>query len=210
MTQILGIIPARGGSKGVPHKNIKPLLGTPLLAYTILEAARSRLLTTFIVSSDDPAIIGVAERYGAPAPFTRPAELATDESPVIDTIKHALLYMERKQHLTYEYVALLQPTSPMRTAHDIDDAITLLLRSGGDSLISVTDVGSYHPSRMRQIVNGRLVEVIGSQFSFLRRQDLPKLFILNGALYIARRDIVFEKGSLQGDNCLPYVMPAER
>jgi len=208
--RILGLIPARGGSKTVPGKNVRPLLGKPLIAYAIAEALKSRLLRRVIVSTDDEQIAEVARGCGAEVPFLRPKELATDESPAIDTIKHALIFMENIAGITYDYVCLLQPTAPMRTAEDIDGSITMILEAGADSLASVTDVGAYHPARMKKIVGGRLVDIVTEDLTFVRKQDLPHVYIFNGAVYITRRDIILERNSVRGKDCMAYVMPPER
>ncbi|MFC2001661.1 cytidylyltransferase domain-containing protein [Chloroflexota bacterium] len=210
MKQILGLIPARGGSKTVPQKNIRQLLGKPLIAYTIIEALKSKLLNKVMVSSDDAEIIEISRKYGAEVPFVRPAELATDESLAIYTVKHAVEFMEQKDSVKYDYVALLQPTAPMRKAKDIDRAINKMLELKADSIASVVDVGAYHPARMKKIVDERLVNILDESLTYVRKQDLPKVYIFNGAIYVARRDIIFERDSFQGDRYVAYIMPAER
>lgn len=210
MPYILGIIPARGGSKGVPRKNIRLLSGKPLLAYTIIEALKSKRLTKTIVSTDDEEIAQVARDYGAGVPLLRPKELATDESLAIETVKHAINFMENRDKVQYDYVCVLQPTSPLRKAEDIDGAIERMIGLGGDSLISVTDVGANHPARMKRIVNDRLVDIFDKDSTFVRKQDLPKVYIFNGALYVACRDTIFDKGSFRGEDCIAYIMPPER
>lgn len=207
----LGVIPARGGSKSVPRKNIALLHGKPLIAYTIEAALGSRSLTHFVVSSEDPEIIAVAKRYGAPVPFVRPAELATDEAPSLPVVQHAVREMESLYGITYDIVVLLQPTTPLRLPADIDLAIRKLVETGADSVISVCDVGAYHPARMRQIVDDRLVELpIREPKEMLRRQDLPPVYIRNGAVYAARREVVMVQNSMSGTVCRPYIMPEDR
>jgi CMP-N-acetylneuraminic acid synthetase len=207
----LGVIPARGGSKSVPRKNIVLVHGKPLIAYTIEAAQRSRLLTHFLVSSDDPEIIAVARQYGAPAPFVRPAELATDTAPSLPVVQHAVGEMERLHGITYDYVVLLQPTTPLRLAEDIDAALEKLVATGADSVISVCDVGAYHPARMRQIVNDRLVELpVREPKEMARRQDLPPVYIRNGAIYAVKRDVVMLQNTMSGGDCRPYIMPEDR
>jgi D-3-phosphoglycerate dehydrogenase / 2-oxoglutarate reductase len=208
---ILGVIPARGGSKSVPRKNIALLHGKPLIAYTIEAAQGSQSLTHFVVSSEDPEIISVAEQYGAPVPFVRPAELATDEAPSLPVVQHAVREMERLHGITYDIIVLLQPTTPLRRSTDIDAAIRKLVDTGADSVISVCDVGAYHPARMRQIVDDQLVELpIREPKEMLRRQDLPPVYIRNGAIYTARRAVVMEQNSMSGKVCRPYIMPEDR
>jgi CMP-N-acetylneuraminic acid synthetase len=208
---ILGVIPARGGSKSVPRKNIALLNGKPLIAYTIEAAQGSQSLTHFVVSSEDPEIIAVAKRHGAPVPFVRPAEMATDEAPSLPVVQHAVREMERLQGVTYEIIVLLQPTTPLRQPEDIDAAIRKLVDTGADSVISVCDVGAYHPARMRQIIDDQLVELpIREPKEMLRRQDLPPVYIRNGAIYATRRAVVMEQNSMSGKVCRPYIMPEER
>jgi CMP-N-acetylneuraminic acid synthetase len=208
---ILGVIPARGGSKSVPRKNIALVHGKPLLAYTIQAAQGSQRITHFVVSSEDPEIIAVAKRYGAPVPFERPAELAADESPTLPVVQHALREMEMLEGIAFDYIVLLQPTTPLRLPEDIDAAVDKLIATGADSVISVCDVGAYHPARMRQIVDDRLVELpIREPKEMLRRQDLPPVYIRNGAVYAVKREVVIEHNSIVGQVSRPYIMPDER
>jgi CMP-N,N'-diacetyllegionaminic acid synthase len=208
---ILGVIPARGGSKSVPRKNIALIHGKPLIAYTIEAAQHSRLLTHFLVSSDDPEILAVARKYGAPVPFVRPAELATDIAPTLPVVQHAVAEMERMHGITYDFIVLLQPTTPLRLPEDIDAALEKLVATGADSVISVCDVGAYHPARMRQIVDDRLVELpVREPKEMARRQDLPPVYIRNGAIYAVKRDVVMLQNTMSGSVCRPYIMPEER
>jgi D-3-phosphoglycerate dehydrogenase len=208
---ILGVIPARGGSKSVPRKNIALLHGVPLIAYTIQAAQGSRMLTHFVVSSEDPEILAVAREYSAPAPFIRPAELATDEAPTLPVVQHAVSEMERLEGVIFDYVVLLQPTTPLRQPQDIDAALEKLIATGADSVISVCNVGAYHPARMRKIEDDRLVGLpIKEPKEMLRRQDLPPIYIRNGAIYAVRRQVVMEQNSMSGEVCRPYIMPEER
>ena len=207
---ILGIIPARGGSKSVPHKNIALLNGKPMIAYTIEAAKKSQLLTEFLVSSENPEIITVAKQYGAPVPFVRPAQLATDEAPTLPVVQHAVREMEALNDLTYDIIVLLQPTTPLRRPEDIDAAIDKLIATGADSVISVCEVGAYHPARMRQIIDDCLIELpIREPKEMLRRQDLPPIYIRNGAIYAVQRQVVMLQNSLIGKVSRPYIMPDE-
>jgi CMP-N-acetylneuraminic acid synthetase len=208
---ILGVIPARGGSKSVSKKNIRPILSRPLIAYTIAAASDSQKLTHYLVSTDDEEIARVAEKYNAPVPFKRPAELAADETPTLPVVQHAIQFMEASLGQPVDIVVLLQPTTPQRVAADIDAAIDKLLDTRADSVVSVCDVGAYHPARMRQIIDDRLVELpIREPREMARRQDLPPIYIRNGALYVAWRDLVMTDGSLIGRDSRPYIMPPEQ
>jgi CMP-N-acetylneuraminic acid synthetase len=213
---VLAVIPARGGSKSVPRKNIALLHGKPLIAYTIQAAQGSRLITHFLVSSDDAEIIETARQWGAPVPFTRPAELASDQAPTLPVVQHAIREMEALNGLTYDYVVLLQPTTPLRQAADIDAALEKLMATQADSVVSVVDVGAIHPARMRQIVDDQLLELPfppGSSFleqkEMQRRQELPPVYIRNGAIYAVRRDLVLQQNSMIGAVSRPYVMPED-
>lgn len=209
--KILGVIPARGGSKSVPRKNIALLHGKPMLAYTIEAARGSQRLTHFVLSSDDPEIIAVGRQYGAPAPFVRPAELATDEAPTLPVVQHAVQTMEALEKVTFAAVVLLQPTTPLRQAADIDAAVKKLFATGADSVVSVVDVGAFHPARMRAIVDDQLVDLpIREPKEMLRRQDLPPVYIRNGAVYVVRRSVLMEQNSMIGQVSRPYIMPPER
>ncbi len=208
--EILGIIPARGGSKGIPHKNILDMQGKPLIAHTIEKAKQSRYIDRLIVSTDDPKIADVARSYGAEVPFLRPAELAADSSRAIDAIKHALVTMEDLDRKKYEYIVYLEPTSPNRSAEDIDDATDLFLHSDADSLASVVEATQYHPILMKTIENGYLKPIYKEEPEGMPRQEYtPRAYMRNGAVYIFRRKNVLQR-ILWGQTILPYVMPIER
>jgi len=208
---VLGVIPARGGSKSVPRKNITSLLGRPLISYAIVAAQKSKLLTHFLVSSDDEEIIRVSKQYGAPVPFLRPDDLATDQSPTLPVVQHAIRETESQEEVRFDYIVLLQPTTPMRKAEDIDAAIDKLVKSHADSVVSVCDVDAYHPARMRQIVDDQLIELpIREPKEMARRQDLPPVYIRNGAVYAVRRNVIMEQNSMIGQVSRPYVMAVER
>lgn len=147
--RVLAITPARGGSRGVPHKNIHPLLGQPLIAYTIAEARKSRFITRYLVSTDDPQIQRIARLHGAEAPFLRPAELATDEAPVLDVLQHAMVWAEADEGQRYDYVIELKCTNPLKTVDDIDGALAKLIETGADAVIGMVQVLDAHPARVK-------------------------------------------------------------
>jgi len=208
---VLAVIPARGGSKSVPRKNITPIFGRPLIAYTIDAAKRSKYITHFVLSSEDDEIISIAKKYGAPVPFKRPAELATDQAATLPVVQHALREMEARENIRFSFVVLLQPTTPMRQPEDIDAVVKKIIETGADSVVSVCDVDAYHPARMRKIVDDRLVELpIREPREMARRQDLPRIYIRNGAVYAVRRDVLMDRNSMIGTVSRPYVMPIER
>ena len=208
--RVLAIIPARGGSKGVPGKNIRDLGGKPLIAHTIECALQATRVTRTVVSTDDETIAEIARQYGADVPFMRPLDLATDRALAIPVIQHALETTERLDGTTYDAIVMLQPTTPFRTAADLDAALELLEKSGADSVISVVDVEGHHPARMKYLDGDRLMdppfcEAVENQ----PRQELRPMFLRNGAIYATRRDVVLS-GSFKGEDCRGYVMPHDR
>jgi len=209
--KVLGIIPARGGSKGIPRKNLVPLAGKPLLSYTIHAAQTSSRLTRAVLSSEDDEIVNVGRSYGIDVPFVRPAILATDEARSVEVAKHALQFVENEQGTTYDLVCLLQPTCPLRTASDIDRAITELEESDADSIVSLAPIEDPHPFKMMRINDGLIHPLFPDQWhESLRRQELPPTFYLNGAIYCVRREVLLDRSSLWGKKTLAYIMPAER
>lgn len=206
---ILGIIPARGGSKGVPKKNIRDLGGKPLIAYTI-DVAKASKLTSCIVSTDDEEIAQIARDCGGDVPFMRPENLATDSAKAIPVIQHALEEMERRNEVTYDAVMMLQPTTPFKTSKDIDEAIDLLESSGADSVISVVDVQGHHPARMKYLEGDRLVDPdFCEAYENQPRQELRPMYLRNGAIYLTRRSVMMNN-SFKGKDCRALVMENER
>lgn len=208
--RVLGVIPARGGSKGVPLKNIRPLGGRPLIAWTI-EAAAGSALDRCVVSTDSDEVAEAAEAYGGEVPFRRPADLAQDTSPAIPNMQHAVRTTEELEGSVYDAIMMLQPTTPFRTSADIDGALGLLGEAEeADSVISVVDVGAYHPARMKYLREGRLIdppfcEAVENQ----NRQELEPMYIRNGAIYLTRRETLLG-GSFKGRDCRAWIMPPER
>jgi CMP-N-acetylneuraminic acid synthetase len=210
--KILAVIPARGGSKGVPRKNIRPICGKPLIAYTIEVALAVRhILHRIIVSTDDPEIVEISRRYGAEVPFIRPAELAGDQVPTLPVLQQAVSHVEEEDRLTLDWVLLLQPTSPLRTARDIEAALNLAYEGSCDSVISVVRVFAEHPIPMKRIENNRLLPYIIEEKEGTRRQDYqPPAYLRNGAIYLTRRDVLMKHDSIWGRTIQPYIMPPER
>jgi len=214
--KILGIITARGGSKGVPGKNLKPLAGRALLAYTVDAARDSGALERVILSTEDPAIAAAGRSLGCEVPFMRPAELSTDETPHLPVVQHAAQWMRDHAGYQPDAVMILQPTSPLRSADDITGAARLLESSGADSVVSVTEVSAHaHPMRMLRVdARGDAVlfasgEPVRRRIN--RRQDLPQAWVMNGAIYACRTSVLFgAEPSLYGDRAAAYAMPAER
>ncbi len=210
--RVLAVIPARGGSKGVPRKNIRPVCGKPLIAYTIETALAARhLFHRVIVSTDDEEIADVSRHYGAEVPFLRPADLATDQVAMLPVLQHAVRFVEAEDNIKLSWVCLLQPTDPLRAVEDIEEAIRLGQEGGCDSVISVVQVFSVHPILMKQIEDGYLEPYCIEEKEGTRRQDYdPPAYMRNGAIYLTRRDVLLEQGSIWGHTIRPYVMPPER
>lgn len=205
--KILGLIPARGGSKGILRKNLRELGGKPLLAWSIEAAHNSRYLDRVVLSSEDAEIIEAAKNFGCEAPFVRPAELATDNAPGIAPVLHAL---EMLQAENYDYIVLLQPTSPLRQAMDIDAAIELCLENNAPTCVSVTQE-MHNPWWMFTLDDKkRLLPLLSKENMPLRRQDAPETYSLNGAVYVARCDYLLEHKSFLGPETIAYAMPPER
>lgn len=206
--RILGIIPARGGSKGVHRKNIKPIGEKPLIAWTI-EAAKPSQLTRTVVSTDDEEIAKVAREYGGDVPFLRPAELATDLANAVPVMQHALRTVEELEGEEYDAIMMLQPTTPFRRTEDINEAIRILQETGSDSVISVVDVEGHHPARMKWVEDGKIIDPpFCEDYENQPRQELRKIFIKNGAIYLTRRATIL-KNSFKGNDCRALIMPPE-
>jgi CMP-N-acetylneuraminic acid synthetase len=199
--KILGIIPARGGSKGVPGKNIKLLNGKPLLQYTSEIALESQYLTAVILSSDDTQIIKVAKSLGIQVPFLRPEELAQDTTPTIDVIIHALQWYENEA-VFFDAVCLLQVTSPFRTIDFLNKAIAKFIESGCDSLVSVQKVPhEYNPHWTFEVnAEGNLKIATGEDQIISRRQELPDVYHRDGSIYIMKTEVLLQQYSLYGKN----------
>lgn len=209
--KILAVIPARGGSKGIPNKNIADVGGSPLIKYTIDAAIKSTMLTHCVVSTDSDKISDVAKSLGALVPFIRPEHLSNDTALSLPVMQHAVEFMESKQGYQYDLVIMLQPTTPLRQTSDIDNAIKLLFDTNADSVVSVVEVDGYHPLRMKRVVDGRLINYIDQGHEDMRpRQELPPVYIRNGAIYATIRDVLMDKDSFTGSDIRSYIMPLER
>ncbi len=206
--KILGIILARKGSKALPRKNIKPLAGKPLIAYTIEAALNSRYLDRVIVSTEDETIAGVSRRWGAEVPFLRPSRLAQDDTPALRVLQHALRWLQSNENYVPEAVVTLQPTSPLRHSRHIDRAVRLFRRTGADSIVGVCRA-EHSPYWMMRLERGRVFPFTRSRFQNARRQDLPAVYRPNGAVYLTRYRVVMEKEKILGPDTRALVMDAE-
>lgn len=207
---ILAIIPARGGSKGVLNKNIKKLDGMPLISYTVNMANDSKYIDRVIVSTDSEKIADVSLSFNAEIPYLRPDELATDTSSTVDAILHLINYLENKEGKLPQYVCLLQCTSPFRTKENIDEAIELLFKNKEfDGVISVeeTDDNPYWSNIIGK--NGNLKYFIPEGKKILRRQELPKVYKNNGAIYLIKTEVLLKEKTFETDNIMAYIMSKE-
>lgn len=202
--RILGIIPARGGSKGVPGKNIRLLGDKPLLAYSAIAAEHADFLRKTILSSDDMEIHSVAEKYGIEIPFVRPESLATDNASSIDVVKHAVEYLENRGEY-YDAICLLQPTSPFRAKGFIDKAIQKFIREDADALVSVLPVPhEFNPHWVFEPDEKGLLRIAtGEKEIIKRRQELPQAFYRDGSIYITKVSVI-KQGSFYGEK-LSYI-----
>lgn len=207
--RVLCIIPARGGSKGLPEKNIKKLLGKPLIAYTIAHAKKSKYIDRIIVSTDSIKIAEIAERFGAEVPFIRPKRLASDNSSTIDVLLHATDCMEKKENYLFDILVLLHVTAPLRNTEDIDKCIKLLLKKNVDNVFSVMSAHRNPYFNMVEVSKGGKVMLV-KEGDFATRQSAPKVFDINASVYVWWKD-VFKKGrSILSDKTHIYIMPKER
>jgi N-acylneuraminate cytidylyltransferase len=202
--KVLGVIPARGGSKGLPRKNILPLAGKPLLVWSIETAKASRYIDRLVLSSDDDAIMEVARRHGCDVPFCRPSELASDSATTMDALRHAI-----EQLPGYAITVVLQPTNPLRNSDDIDRTLERLEQTGANSCVTVTqpDKSPYWTFNMN---NGVLTPILGDEYSQKRRQDLPEAWVLNGCVYAVRTQWFLETHQLISEGTVGQPMPKER
>lgn len=205
---VLGVIPARGGSKGIPNKNLLEVAGKSLLAYSADAARASRCLTRTILSTDDPRIADAGRALGIDVPFMRPADLAMDASPMLPVLQHAVREMSGRGFRA-EAVVLLQPTSPLRRPEHIDRAVEMLVATGADTVVSVVEVPhQFNPASLMQLDADRL-RPLGEGPIVLRRQDKPRLYARNGPAVLAVRTAQLERGALYGDDTRALVMAPE-
>jgi CMP-N,N'-diacetyllegionaminic acid synthase len=211
--RILGVITARGGSKGIPGKNLKLLGGKPLLAYTLESAEESAVFDRVILSTDDAEIAAAARARGCEVPFMRPADLAQDETPHLPVMQHAVDWLRENEHYRPDVVVILQPTSPLRRAADIRHAIQLLTETGADSVLTVSAVSAHvHPMRMLRMADDGTATLFVSgepvRRRINRRQDLPSAWLMNGSIYAFRTDVLSAaEPSLYGDRTVALPVP---
>ncbi|MGL5231377.1 MAG: cytidylyltransferase domain-containing protein [Cetobacterium sp.] len=205
--RVLAIIPARGGSKGIPKKNIIDLLGKPLLYYSIKSAKESKYIDKVILSTDDIEIAEVGKSLGAEVPFLRPEEISGDKAKSIDAFIHAIREMEKIEE-KYDYILLLQNTSPLRQGWHIDEALEKMVESDERSLVSVSEVIE-HPCIMRTLDENGKISNLMDMNGDTRRQDFPPIYIVNGAIYIQKNDEHLNLDTNLNGGELGYIMPRE-
>lgn len=203
---VLAIIPARGGSRGIPRKNICDLAGKPLIAWTIEEAQKSQYIDKLILSSEDQEIIAVAKEWGCEVPFVRPRELALDNTPGVDPVLHAIEALSEE----YGYIVLLQPTSPLRLVQDIDGAIEMCFKCGAPVCVSVTDPQKSPYWMYTLDEKNRLHPVTSLGYTSIPRQELPAIKVLNGAVYVAETKWLKQKKTFLSPETIAFGMPKRR
>jgi CMP-N,N'-diacetyllegionaminic acid synthase len=207
---VVALITARGGSKGIPRKNVRLLTGKPMIAWTIEAAKQARGVSRVLISTDDEEIASVSKQWGAEVPFLRPAELAQDRSSHIAVAQHALHWLDEHEGFQPDYLLLLQPTCPLRTSGDIEAAIALTQKGRVRSVLSVCEANDHPYDVKRLCEDGRLMDYMSSQLAYERRQDYPPAYVVNGAIYLNRSDIILREGTFQPPDAVAYVMPPER
>jgi CMP-N,N'-diacetyllegionaminic acid synthase len=207
--KILGVITARGGSKGIPRKNIKDLAGKPLIAYTIEAAKESKFLTRTIISTEDNEIADISKKYGGDVPFMRPAKLAGDTSTSIDAVQHTITALNERGE-EYDYIMILQPTSPLRISEDIDACIKKIIDTGADSVMSVMELDDFSIKKLK-VIEDDIIKPLAEDEGMVssRRQDMVKVYKRNTAIYLTKTSFII-KGDLFGKISRPYLMSAER
>jgi CMP-N-acetylneuraminic acid synthetase len=207
---VTAIVPARAGSKGIPGKNLVDVAGKPLIAWTLIAARKAPSVDRVIVSTDSGEIASVAKEHGAEVPFLRPPELARDETPGLLPVLHALDWMEEHEGRPPEWTLVLQATSPLRTAGDIEAAVSIAREKKARAVVSVTPA-AHHPYLLKTVgPSGRLEDFLPGKRRVAGRQELPPVHSLNGAIYLARSDFLREKKTWYSEDTYAYVMPAER
>lgn len=206
---ILCIIPARGGSKGVPGKNIKPIEGKPLIAYTIEQAQKSKYIDRVIISTEDKQIVDIAKEFNAEVPFIRPEELAEDDSSMMDVLAHAAKWMEEEAKFKFDILVLLHVTTPLRTTEDIDNCIKLLVEEGADNVFSVTESYRNPYFNMVEVSKDKKVTLV-KEGNFVTRQSAPDVFDMNASIYVWWKNIFKTEKGLFLNKTRIYPMPRER
>lgn len=206
--KILCVIPARGGSKGLIRKNVKKLLGKPLIVYTVEQAKRSKYIDRIIVSTEDKAIARISRKYGAEVPFLRPSRLASDSASTINVLLHAMEWMEKVEGYQFDILVLLHATAPLRSAQDIDNCIKFLFKKNASNIFSVTEAHRNPYFNMVELKKSKVALVKKS--NFVSRQEAPKVFDMNSSIYVWWKDVLKKEESVFLKRSAIYSMPKER
>jgi|TARA_B100002003_G_scaffold42379_2_gene37780 CMP-N-acetylneuraminic acid synthetase len=210
--RVLAITLARGGSKTVPNKNINFLKGKPLIYYTIKEALKSKFIDRYVVSTDSKKIMQISKKYGAEVPFLRPKYLSTDRASSVDALKHCVKWIESKEKQKYDIVIELMCTNPLKKSKDFDLILKKLINTKSDSVIAVHRLFDNHPSRIKKIINDKIVNFAVKEKSESRRQDLkPYAYVRSGSVYALKRNYLMNKSRRYGSkNSRPYILPPNK
>lgn len=206
----LAIIPARSGSKGLPNKNIKELCGLPLIAWSIKAGLKSKYIDKVVVTTDSQEYAEIAKSYGAEVPFLRPNELSLDTSTTFDSIKHTIDFYRNQLNQIFDYIVLLEPTSPLRETNDIDNAIELLFANQkASSIVGISKSESQNPAFLVKLQpHSQLIEgYINKDFSPIRRQDIEEFFFFEGTIYISETNSLLKNQNFYYKNTMGYIVP---
>jgi CMP-N,N'-diacetyllegionaminic acid synthase len=207
--KVICVIPARGGSKGVPRKNIKPLAGKPLIAYTVEQSLQSKYIDRTIVSTEDREIADISRQYGAEVPFMRPDDLAGDQVATVDVLLHTIKWLEEEDKYNFDILVLLHTTTPLRAAKDIDSCIKMLNALKADNVFSVTEAHRNPYFNMVEVDKQGTVKLV-KEGAFSTRQSAPKVYDLNASIYVWWKDILKKEKKVFLAGSKIYVMPKER
>jgi len=203
----LAIIPARGGSKGLPKKNIKELCGKPLIAWSIEVGLKSKYLDEVMVTTDSQEIADISNQYGANVPFLRPDELASDTATSFDAIKHTIDYYKNELNKEFDYIVLLEPTSPLREHSDIDKAIEILFDSSADVIVGICKTEDQNPAFLvTKDIENFIRGYENKDMKVLRRQDIKDVYFFEGTIYISKTNILLSKKTFYHENTIGYVV----
>lgn len=210
--QVLGLIPARGGSKGIPKKNIVPFAGKPLMAWVCEAAQKATLIDELVVSSDSDEILATAAAYGIPTRFKRPPALGQDETLVVEVIHHALTWFQEQQAKNFDYVCLIQPTAPFAQPQDYDCGIRKAIKTDADTVISVYPCEQQHPAIMFILGDEDRADwfLKNEENRMFRRQDLPLVYLRSGLVYVFKATLILEEKKLYGEKIYAIHVPPER
>lgn len=206
---ILCVIPARGGSKGLPGKNTKELLGKPIIAYSIEQAKKSKYIDRLVVSTDNEETVSISKEYGAEVPFIRPKELATDDCSTIDVLLHAMDWMENVEKFSFDILTLLHANTPLRSTEDIYNCIEMLVEEEADNVFSVTEAHRNPYFNMVEVKKDGMVDLV-KEGNFATRQSAPEVFDMNSSIYVWWKDVLRKRKHIFLETSCIYKMPKER